>query len=80
MTDDDKLDTKPDWSRWEDDTDKSYAMRVASQAIWEVGNEVDRAGAELRDRLWALADRILDAAYPYSPPVEVDFDLNGKPQ
>jgi hypothetical protein len=60
MTDSPNL---PDYTRWEDDTSQSYALRVASQAIYEVGSLLCRIG-----------DRLLDAAYPGS---SVDLDTGG---
>lgn len=53
----------PDYTRWEDDTGQAYALRVASQAMWEVGSLLCRIG-----------DRLLDAAYPGS---SIDLDTEG---
>lgn len=45
----------PDYQRWEDDTGQSYALRVASQVIWQIGA-----------LLTSIGDQLLDAAYPNS--------------
>lgn len=66
------LDSAPDWEPWEDEDTHHYLIRVLSQAVWQAGAAVDRFGAELRDQLWRLADRMLNAAYPPEP-VEVDL-------
>lgn len=52
----------PDYARWEDDTNQSYALRVASQVIWQVGA-----------LLTSIGDQLLDAAYPDT---SVDVNLN----
>jgi hypothetical protein len=62
MTDEPARQTDPDYSRWDDDTDVSYPMRVASQVMWEIGHH-----------LCQIADRLLDAAYPNS---SINFNLN----
>lgn len=55
----------PDYTRWGDDTDQSYALRVASQVIWEVGS-----------LLVGIGDRLLDAAYPDTG---IDIDVGDGP-
>jgi hypothetical protein len=60
MTDSPNL---PDYTRWSDDTAESYALRVASQVIWEVGS-----------LLVGIGDKLLDAAYPNT---SLDMDVGG---
>lgn len=57
MTD---IDKAPDYGRWEDDTNHSYALRIASQVIWQIGH-----------LLCHIGDELLDAAYPDSA-IELD--------
>lgn len=64
MTDEEPsaIDGASDYTRWDDDTDQSYLLRVASQALWEVGALFRRIG-----------DDLLDAAYPDTS-VDVNVD------
>lgn len=53
---------KGDYTRWGDDTPQSYALRIASNALWEVGH-----------LLCQIGDKLLDAAYPNTS-VEVNMN------
>lgn len=65
MTDEPARPTDPDYSRWDDDSTESYVLRVASQAIWQIG------------RLFChIGDELLNAAYPNSA---VDMNLDDEP-
>jgi hypothetical protein len=70
---DDPYDTKPDWTRWEDETLRGYLLRLISQAVWVAGDAAVLAGDRLRVKLWHWSDLILDYAYPQQPPVEIDL-------
>jgi hypothetical protein len=69
-----KLISQPDWTRWQDEPARGYAIRVVSQVIFAAGELTDHAGAKLRDRLWAWADDLMEVAHPTQEPVE--FDIN----
>lgn len=53
---------QPDYTRWEDDTDQSYLLRVASNVLWDTGTLFRN-----------IADQLLEAAYPDT---SIDMNIN----
>jgi hypothetical protein len=69
-----KLLSSPDWTRWQDEPARGYAIRLVSQVVFAAGEIIDNVGANVRDRLWGWADELLEVAHPTQPPIE--FDIN----